>query len=157
MPRKRISCSYEGCCRSYCSSFNLKRHVESSHFGIRKFKCQVCAKYLSSKQNLLDHQNIHSGAKPYKCDIGDCNQCFRQLSQFYLHKQLHNEVYVHISKNSTILDATLKYLATQITQDPIKNYIIPKVVYSGPVLPKIYAAQYPIKLPMCESLLNYQN
>ena len=84
-------CAYEGCTRAYSSTFNLKRHIEKVHFGIKKFKCAYCEKHLSSKQNLIDHQNIHSGARPYQCDVPTCGIKFRQLSQFYLHKQMHNE------------------------------------------------------------------
>ena len=86
-----IKCDYEGCTRAYTSTFNLRRHIEKVHFGIKKFKCTYCQKHLSSKQNLIDHQNVHSGARPYICDVTGCNIRFRQLSQFYLHKQMHQE------------------------------------------------------------------
>lgn len=96
-----IKCEYEGCTRTYTSTFNLRRHIEKVHFGIKKFKCAYCQKHLSSKQNLIDHQNVHSGARPYVCDVPTCNIRFRQLSQFYLHKQMHQEAEIN-QKNALI-------------------------------------------------------
>ena len=147
MSRKRIKCEYDGCSRSYCSSFNLKRHVESTHFGLRKFMCPICSRLLSSKQNLIDHQNIHTGSKPYICDIAGCSQHFRQLSQFYLHKQLHSEVSSQLCKNYNILERSVHLLIDQLSQEhTIKKYDIPTVPYSPVELPKITFKQYPILL-----------
>ncbi|OMJ88965.1 hypothetical protein SteCoe_8974 [Stentor coeruleus] len=131
MPKKSLHCEYEGCTRSYCSSFNLKRHIESSHYGLRKFKCPLCSKLLSSKQNLIDHQNIHSGAKPYKCEILSCGMVFRQLSQYYLHKQLHIEVSNHIVHNYNTFDSDLKLLMLKISEECCNSsYTIPTIPYT---------------------------
>ncbi|OMJ76862.1 hypothetical protein SteCoe_23669 [Stentor coeruleus] len=116
MATKKLKCDYEGCNKSYGSSFNLKRHIESSHFGMRKFKCSICRKILSSKQNLIDHQNIHTGAKPYVCEISDCNQHFRQLSQYYLHKQLHAEVSSQLRKDNCVVELSLQLLVKKLSQ-----------------------------------------
>ena len=153
MVRKRINCEYDGCCRSYCSSFNLKRHIESSHFGLRKFKCPSCSKLLSSKQNLIDHQNIHTGAKPYICDIPGCSQHFRQLSQFYLHKQLHSEVSSHLCKSYNIVEGSLQVLVSRLSQEySINTYKIPTLPYSSTEIPKITSSQYPILLPLFDTI-----
>ena len=153
MPKKRIHCDYEGCTRSYCSTFNLKRHIESSHFGLRKFKCQLCGRQLSSKQNLIDHQNIHSGAKPYKCEIQSCNMEFRQLSQYYLHKQLHAEVSSHINHYNTS-ELNLQYLMQKLSTENSFIYSIPTLPYSlqEAELPKISFSPVPVKLPLLATL-----
>lgn len=151
MPRRAIQCDYEGCTRSYCSSFNLKRHIESSHFGIRKFKCPICGRQLSSKQNLIDHQNIHSGAKPYVCDIPECNMKFRQLSQYYLHKQLHAEVANQIDNNYSINQLYLPFLSRKLTMEvSTTKAFIPKLEDKDESvkLPEISIPQQGVCLPL---------
>lgn len=114
MPMKRLECEYAGCPKSYCSSFNLKRHIEIVHLGIKKFKCTVCGRFMSSKQNLIDHQHIHTGAKPYVCEVEGCGHPFRQLSQYYLHRQLHNEVSSQISRTNYVSQTIINELTRRI-------------------------------------------
>ncbi|OMJ78482.1 hypothetical protein SteCoe_21678 [Stentor coeruleus] len=158
MTRKRITCDYEGCTRSYCSSFNLKRHIESAHFGLRKFKCPMCARLLSSKQNLLDHQNIHTGAKPYSCDIPGCNLQFRQLSQYYLHKQLHNEVSNHLNNGLTKIDFNISLLVGKLSQCQLEtSYSSPLLPYTYCELPLISNTCDIVELPVPEILMKGLN
>ena len=131
MNKVRIKCEYDSCHRSYCSYFNLKRHVESSHLGIRKFHCQVCGKYLSSKQNYIDHQNIHTGIKPYSCEYSGCGLTFRQLSQYYLHKQqLHSERLLQLASMTNLHNQMLAILTDKIGQESNYQYSIPLLPYS---------------------------
>ena len=154
MTKKRIFCEYEGCSKGYCSSFNLKRHVESSHFGVRKFQCPVCYKYLSSKQNMIDHQNIHTGAKPYVCEVQGCRQLFRQLSQFYLHKQLHSEVSNHLCRSSNFIDKSLNFLVGILSNEYSKSsYIRKDIQYDQFELPKIKNEKVFGKLPFFAGLI----
>lgn len=153
MTRKRITCDYDGCTRSYCSSFNLKRHIESAHFGLRKFKCPMCPRLLSSKQNLLDHQNIHTGAKPYHCEIPGCNLHFRQLSQYYLHKQLHNEVSNQLNKNFSNIDFNVGMLVKKLSSCPLETpYSSPLLLYTSCELPLISNITQIVKLPVPQAL-----
>ena len=130
MQKKKIKCHYDGCGRTSCSYFNLKRHIDSSHMGVRKFCCQTCGRFLSSKQNYVDHQNIHSGAKPYVCEFPGCSMRFRQLSQFYLHSQLHNEINSHLDLTQSLFSPVLSLLTTRLSEDSTKFYTIPLLPYS---------------------------
>lgn len=70
---------------------------ESKIFPItnsKSFNCSFCHKSLSSRQNLREHEYIHTGHRPYRCQISGCNASFRQGSQLSLHKKCHlkNEV-----------------------------------------------------------------
>lgn len=56
------------------------------------FKCKYCLRNLSSRQNLREHMYIHTGEKPYICDIVGCNQSFRQGSLLSIHKKIHSEI-----------------------------------------------------------------
>ena len=80
-------CMYANCGSEYATKFNLKRHVESVHMRIKKFKCQVCETLFSSKQSLKEHFHIHIGSMPFKCVT--CDKAFRQASQLSLHKRIH--------------------------------------------------------------------
>lgn len=80
-------CMYSACGKGYSTKFNLKRHIETSHLKIKKYRCQECDKLFASKQNLNEHLHIHSGAKPFFCKV--CSKTFRQASQLSLHKRIH--------------------------------------------------------------------
>jgi uncharacterized Zn-finger protein len=56
------------------------------------FKCPYCHKNLSSRQNLKEHVNIHTGNKPYQCDEPGCGKQFRQGSLLSIHKRIHIEI-----------------------------------------------------------------
>jgi uncharacterized Zn-finger protein len=92
-------CTHEGCEKSYSNAFNLKRHIESFHQGIKKFFCGICGKGLSSKQNMREHSFIHKGVKPYKCTVKECEAAFRQASQLSMHLAFHAEVSKIISES----------------------------------------------------------
>lgn len=112
----RFECTYAGCVKSYCSSFNLKRHVESTHMGIKKFMCDVCGKQLSSKQNYVDHKNLHTGDKPYVCEYPGCDYQFRQLSQYFIHKQMHDRVNSLTQISSRPPDSILTLLGNRLSE-----------------------------------------
>lgn len=55
---------------------------------LRKFKCRVCEKALSSKQTLRYHlQNIHEKVRKYSCDF--CQKKFFYKQQIELHVKRH--------------------------------------------------------------------
>ena len=63
--KTQIHCPYEGCKRVYLGRKNLQRHIDIVHADPNKYKCTVCSKHLSSKQNFKEHMYTHSGEKPY--------------------------------------------------------------------------------------------
>ena len=97
----RLTCMHEDCFKTYSNPFNLKRHIESFHQGIKKFFCGICGKGLSSKQNMREHSFIHQGTKPYTCTFPNCPEAFRQLSQLKMHRAFHSEVSKFIKRNSS--------------------------------------------------------
>ena len=52
--------------------------------------CIICNKKLSSKQNLKQHMNIHSGNKPYRCTYPGCSSSYKHASQLSCHKLIHS-------------------------------------------------------------------
>lgn len=135
-------CTYEACRKSYCSAFNLKRHVEAAHLGIRKFKCEICEKSLSSKQNYIDHQFTHTGEKPYICEVPSCEARFRQLSQYFIHLQMHEKA-SKIKRPKGSKNCILSLLSQRLTEktkdediivtDPTSVLSVPPVLSSSAV------------------------
>lgn len=92
MKDQEFKCSFKSCYKSYCSLNNLRRHFEGAHIGVKRFRCKICRKYLSSKQSLIEHQFMHTGEKPFDCTYPNCSTSFRQGSQLSLHIKMHKEV-----------------------------------------------------------------
>lgn len=59
------------------SGANAKRN------GKEGYSCQVCRKMFTSSSNLAVHSMIHSGTKPFKCDL--CSWSFRQKAHLQKH------------------------------------------------------------------------
>lgn len=53
--------------------------------------CTICQKILSSKQNLKQHMNIHTGNKPYSCTYPGCTSSYKHASQLSSHKFIHSK------------------------------------------------------------------
>ena len=66
----------------------MKRHIGQHHSSNedKRHKCDDCGKGFTNKQHLLDHKNIHTGEKPYKCK--HCSACFGMHERSHLgHKR----------------------------------------------------------------------
>ena len=59
----------------------LERH-QNSHMEITKHKCLDCNKAFTQAQSLANHMQIHTGEKPFVCEL--CGQKYRILE--YYHK-----------------------------------------------------------------------
>ena len=55
LPGETLKCSYPNCGKLLSSKYNLKRHIESCHYGFRPYECNICYKKFSSKQNKREH------------------------------------------------------------------------------------------------------
>lgn len=55
---QEMKCSVPGCNKILSSKYNLKRHIESCHNGIRPYECSICYKRFSSKQNKREHMRL---------------------------------------------------------------------------------------------------
>ena len=49
----------------------LDTHILSGHEDKKILGCEICGKILSNKAILAQHNAIHEGKKPFKCDICD--------------------------------------------------------------------------------------
>ena len=96
--RKQHTC--EVCCKSFGSSYNLKRH-KMVHSGTKcnsaQQTCEVCFKSFGSPYHLNRHKIVHSRDEQYSCKY--CNIYFREAYQ--LRKQLKNCKSINLRNMST--------------------------------------------------------
>ena len=116
-----LTCAHQGCNKLYSTKYNLKRHLETSHGAAKRFRCRICGKGLSSKQNLNEHGFTHSQVKPFACLEPCCGQTFRQRSQLANHRKLHEELHA-LSKRTRIFKE-LKVKTKQLTSLLIKDLL----------------------------------
>ena len=84
-------CNKKHSCK-YCEKkFNdpssLRNH-ENVHTGDRPFKCKYCEKGFKDYTGLKSHIQSHENIKQYKCDICD-DKAFRRMADLKKHKLRH--------------------------------------------------------------------
>ena len=66
------------------SKRNRTRHIYSKHKV--DYKCETCEKSFCSKDSLKDHNNTHTGAKPYLCKF--CGNSFASQGTHAMHERV---------------------------------------------------------------------
>ena len=84
---RKLSCV--NCGATFKQRNVLHRHKISCQ-GIKNYKCDICQKKFTSKQNRDVHLRIHTGEFPYQCDLCQVNGSsmkFRRIHHFKKHLQ----------------------------------------------------------------------
>lgn len=74
------------CGKVFRNIYNRKRH-EHIHTGVKPYKCNVCCKRFIESGALKLHIRTHSGEKPYECYM--CHKLFSQVAHVKSHMRLH--------------------------------------------------------------------
>jgi uncharacterized Zn-finger protein len=116
--------------------------------------CQICHKVLSSRQNLKQHLNTHTGEKPFKCKIPGCKSEYKHASQLSCHKLLHKEQELDLSQRFGDLKLFSKLLI-QLLNPNFKSEIPGKIKFSRSepiLLPEISPQSFDQRLPLHSKL-----
>ncbi|KAF3689401.1 Zinc finger and BTB domain-containing protein 40 [Channa argus] len=72
------------CCLSFSTLEEHRQHIQEFH--PKEFhKCPVCSKVFTSAALLDKHKVVHTGTKPFSCEI--CNKSYQQLSGLWYHNR----------------------------------------------------------------------
>ena len=72
-------------------SFNFLQVHERAHTGEKPFKCRVenCDKAFATGYGLKSHTRTHTGEKPYKCPHDECGKAFKTSGDLQKHVRTH--------------------------------------------------------------------
>mmetsp|Transcript_2696 Transcript_2696/g.2558 ORF Transcript_2696/g.2558 Transcript_2696/m.2558 type:complete len:137 (+) Transcript_2696:484-894(+) len=98
---RQYICPVDGCGKRFLDNSKLKRH-QLVHTGEKPFECELCGKRFSLDFNLRTHLRTHTGEKPYLCTYPSCNKRFTQSSNLTAHEKTHvnRECQMKIMKSS---------------------------------------------------------
>ena len=81
-----IKCEHEGCKKSFINVDNYNKHLKIHQELVRKYLCPFpdCGKRFKGIYNLKIHYRIHSGERPYKCEICGYNYYDRANYKYHM-------------------------------------------------------------------------
>ena len=60
------------CGSSFGSASTLIDHKKRKHLEQRNWKCDTCGKGFFTRQELEAHERVHTGDKPFQCNVSVC-------------------------------------------------------------------------------------
>ena len=110
---KSFNCSY--CDERFASNQLRNKHQNLVHN--KRFPCEHCGKTFSEKSRLLIHNRVHSGDRPYECDL--CEFSCAQKDNLRIHKEFKHPMSGSLEKKFNCKICSAKFL----TQGNLKRHI----------------------------------
>ncbi|XP_069118590.1 uncharacterized protein [Argopecten irradians] len=79
------------CYKGFKSRQQLTQH-NLVHTNVRKYHCKFCERSFKQLSHLHQHHRIHTGEKPYRCPLEGCDRAFPQLSNLQHHIRNHDKL-----------------------------------------------------------------
>ena len=106
--RKKYTCPFEGCGKSFTASYSLSLHYRI-HTGITPYKCEICEKRFFDRANYQYHiNNMHKKiiAKKLTCQHKNCGHKSKSIKQLLMH---HDKLEEQCIKEKNLLLKLLMY------------------------------------------------
>lgn len=81
------------CKKTSKSRLTLNRHLLLHTDRKRNFICDTCGNSFYNKKELIQHQSVHTNARPHKCEV--CQYSFKVKSELKKHARIHFEPKKH--------------------------------------------------------------
>ncbi|EFO27726.2 hypothetical protein LOAG_00757 [Loa loa] len=98
----------------------LEEH-QNSHTGEKPFECNMCKARFNRRSTLWNHKRIHSDDKPFECNV--CRMTFKWKNSLKCHKEMHQRKNEMTGIENDPLEKTLTY-ATAAKRRHLENHDI---------------------------------
>lgn len=94
----------------------------------RRYKCGFCGKGFKRREHLINHERVHTGEKPFKCEL--CDAAFGDPSNWRKHKKKHITSFENLSLptlTQTLTDNSLSDKLNSMSDDIDDNAFLKTV------------------------------